>query len=63
MKNMRHHLMYISFPIFDKSGSEENITFNNRFFKKLYFNYTRDLYEYNSEEFDTIINQDFLDQS
>lgn len=45
-KNMQNHLMYISFPKFDKSTDDHNLPFNNRFLKKLLFNYSREMYQY-----------------
>lgn len=36
------------------------MTFNNRFFKKIFFNYSREIYEYNSKEFDVVENVDII---
>ena len=48
---MDQHLMYVSFPRFDNQAHEEDLSVNNRFFKKMLFNYTRDLYELDRNNF------------
>ena len=55
--------MYISFPKFDKSTDNKNLPFNNRFLKKLLFNYTREMYEYATEDYEVVENRDFANRS
>lgn len=51
-KNMDKHLMYVSFPKFDNDGSEGYMGVNNRFFKKIFYKYTREMYEFDDSEYD-----------
>ena len=45
---MDKHLMYVSFPKFENDGSEEHMPLNNRFFKKMFYNYSLEIYEFDN---------------
>lgn len=45
---MDKHLLYICFPKFDNDGSEEHMSQNNRFFKKIFYKYTQEMYEFDN---------------
>lgn len=48
--------MYISFPKFSKGTDKSDLPFNNRFFKKMFYNYTREMYEFSSEDYEVLEN-------
>ena len=55
---MDKHLMYISFPKFENNGEDEHLSANYRFFKKILYKYTQELYEYNLDDFDVLEDQE-----
>lgn len=61
-KNMQNHLMYVSFPKFEKNAENVNMPFNNRFMKKILFNYCRQMYEYEAQDYQIVENRDLANR-